>query len=167
MEETCFSLFLTFSATLDIICKTNIRHWKVEWKEKWPRVLSNNMVMSSLDFLLFTYFFASDIPHLMMKPSNTETNKTKTPNKILLPPAKGQGKRQPVISTQSYLTVCNTTDYSLPGSSVHEIVPIRILKWVAILPQGIFPTQWFNPGALHYRQILNLWTTEDGKLLGK
>ena len=32
------------------------------------------MVMNSLDFLLFTYFFfALDIPHLMMKTGNSET----------------------------------------------------------------------------------------------
>ena len=33
---------------------------------------------------------------------------------------------------QSCLTLCNPTDYSLPGSSVHKISQARILKWVAI-----------------------------------
>ena len=30
------------------------------------------------------------------------------------------------------LLFCNATDYSLPGSSVHEISQARILEWVAI-----------------------------------
>ena len=34
---------------------------------------------------------------------------------------------------QSCLTLCNPMDYSLPGSSVHEIFQARILEWIAIL----------------------------------
>ena len=37
-----------------------------------------------------------------------------------------------VLFTQSCLTLCNPTDYSLPGFSVHEILQARILEWVAI-----------------------------------
>ena len=33
---------------------------------------------------------------------------------------------------QSYLTLCDPMDYSPPGSSVHGILQLRILKWVAI-----------------------------------
>ena len=33
---------------------------------------------------------------------------------------------------QSYLTLCNIMDCSLPGSSVHGILQARILEWVAI-----------------------------------
>ena len=33
---------------------------------------------------------------------------------------------------QSCSTLCNCMDYSLPGSSVHEIFQVRILEWVAI-----------------------------------
>ena len=29
-------------------------------------------------------------------------------------------------------TLCHPMDYSLPGSSVHEIIPAIILEWVAI-----------------------------------
>ena len=36
------------------------------------------------------------------------------------------------LVTQSCLTVCSTIDFRLPGSSVHEILQARILKWVAI-----------------------------------
>ena len=46
-------------------------------------------------------------------------------------------------------------DYSLPGSSVHEILQARVLQWVAIFfSRGIFPTQCWNLGLLHCRQIL-------------
>ena len=34
--------------------------------------------------------------------------------------------------TQSYPTLCDPMDCSLPGSSVHEILQARILEWVAI-----------------------------------
>ena len=33
---------------------------------------------------------------------------------------------------QSCPTLCDSMDYSLPGSSVHEIFQARILEWVAI-----------------------------------
>ena len=35
-------------------------------------------------------------------------------------------------SLQSYLTLFNSMDCSLPGSSIHEILQARILEWVAI-----------------------------------
>ena len=35
-------------------------------------------------------------------------------------------------SLQSYPTLCNPTDCSPPGSSVHGILQARILEWVAI-----------------------------------
>ena len=42
-----------------------------------------------------------------------------------------------------------------PGSSVHGILQARILEWVAIpFSRGITPTQGWNPGLLHRRQIL-------------
>ena len=34
--------------------------------------------------------------------------------------------------TQSCLTLCDPTDCSLPGSSVHGIFQARVLEWVAI-----------------------------------
>ena len=36
-----------------------------------------------------------------------------------------------VLVTQSCLTVCSPTDYNPPGSSVHGILQVRILEWVA------------------------------------
>ena len=37
-------------------------------------------------------------------------------------------------SLQSCLTLCNLTDCSPPGSSVHGILQARILEWVAVPP---------------------------------
>ena len=46
---------------------------------------------------------------------------------------------------QSYSTLCDPVDCSLPGSSVHGILQARILDWVAIsFSRGIFPTQGSN-----------------------
>ena len=40
--------------------------------------------------------------------------------------------RARVRVAQSYLTLCDPMDSSLPGSSVHGIFQARILEWVAI-----------------------------------
>ena len=37
-----------------------------------------------------------------------------------------------VLVAQSYLTLCDPMDCSLPGYSVHGILQARILEWVAI-----------------------------------
>ena len=37
-----------------------------------------------------------------------------------------------MLVTQLCLTLCDPTDYSLPGYSVHALFPARILDWVAI-----------------------------------
>ena len=47
---------------------------------------------------------------------------------------------------QSCPNLCNPMDCSLPGSSVHGISQARILEWVGILLQEIFPSQGSNPG---------------------
>ena len=38
--------------------------------------------------------------------------------------------------TQSYPTLHDPTDYSLPGSSIHGILQTRVLEWVAIAFPG-------------------------------
>ena len=43
-------------------------------------------------------------------------------------------------SLQSYLTLCDPTNYSPPGSSVHRILQARILEWVAVPSCG--GTSW-------------------------
>ena len=48
-----------------------------------------------------------------------------------------------VLVTQSCPTLCDPTDYRLPGSSVHGILQARILEWVAI---PFSPENLPNPG---------------------
>ena len=47
-----------------------------------------------------------------------------------------------LLLSQSCLTLCNSMDYTLSGSSVHGILQARILEWVAIPSPGHLP----NPG---------------------
>ena len=47
-------------------------------------------------------------------------------------------------SHQSCLTVCDSMDWSPPGSSVHGILQARMLEWVA-MPSRIFLTKGWNP----------------------
>ena len=47
-----------------------------------------------------------------------------------------------VLVAQSCLTLCDPVDCSPPGSSVHGILPARILEWVAIP----FSRGFSNPG---------------------
>ena len=49
-------------------------------------------------------------------------------------------------SLQSYLTLCDRIDGSLPGSSVSGILQARILEWVAIS----FSNAWFWVEAVLY-----------------
>ena len=42
-----------------------------------------------------------------------------------------------MLSRFSLVRLCNPMDYSLPGFSVHGILQVRILEWVAIsFPKG-------------------------------
>ena len=78
-----------------------------------------------------------------------------------------------ILGTPLCLTRCNPVDCSPPSSSVHEDSPGKDTRvGCHALLQGIFPTQWLNPGLPHYRQILyhlshqgNLknWTTQHQK----
>jgi len=40
---------------------------------------------------------------------------------------------------QSYSTLCESMDCSLPGSSVHGVLQARILEWLPWLPPGDLP----------------------------
>ena len=58
--------------------------------------------------------------------------------------------------------LCNSTDCSPPGSSVHGILQARILEWVAIsFSRGIFPAQGLNPGVLHCIMLRSSCLTRD------
>ena len=63
-------------------------------------------------------------------------------------------------SLQSCLTLCDSTDCSLPGFSVHGILQTRILEWVAMpsFRGSSWPGDWTtSPEAPHCRQILYHW----------
>ena len=51
----------------------------------------------------------------------------------------GNGGGGSVLVAKSCLTLCNSVDCSLPGSSVHKISQARMLEWVAISSSGGLP----------------------------
>ena len=57
-----------------------------------------------------------------------------------------------MLLTLSCLTLCNPTDCSPPGSSVHGILENTRVGCQALL-LGIFLTQGSNPGLPHCRQV--------------
>ena len=67
--------------------------------------------------------------------------------------------------TQSYLTLCNPMDCSLPHSSVHGIFQERILEWVTISYSGYLPEPGIKPHFLHLQhwQTGSLTTASFGK----
>ena len=52
-----------------------------------------------------------------------------------------------VLVTQTCLTLCDLTDCSPLGSSVHEILQARILEWVAMPPPGDLPDPGIEVGS--------------------
>ena len=58
------------------------------------------------------------------------------------------------LVAKSCLTPCDPLDCSLPGSSVHGILPEEYWSGLPFSLQGIFPTQELNVGLLHCRQML-------------
>ena len=48
-------------------------------------------------------------------------------------------------SLQSCLTLCDTMDSSLPGSSVHRTLQVRILEWLPCPPPGDLPDSGIEP----------------------
>ena len=59
---------------------------------------------------------------------------------------------------QSCPTLCNPIDCSRPGSSVHAIIPARILEWVAISSSRA--TALVSP---HYKDLMKCKGGERGK----
>ena len=59
-----------------------------------------------------------------------------------------------VLVAQVCLTPCDPMDYSLPSSSVCEILQARVLTGSRSLLQGIFATQGLNLGLLHCSRTL-------------
>ena len=60
-----------------------------------------------------------------------------------------------VLLAQLYPILCNSIGCSPPGSSVHGLLHVRILEWVAMsFSWGSSQSKSSNPGLPHYRQIL-------------
>ena len=91
----------------------------------------------------------------MLPPGQTELPQTRAQRAAVL----GDILRlkELLLVSQSCRTLCNSIDYSPPGSSVHGISQARILSH--FLFQEIFPTQGLNPRLLLGRQILYHWAT--------
>ena len=49
---------------------------------------------------------------------------------------------------ESSLTLCNLMDCSLHGSSVHKVLQVRTLEWVACFPPRDLPNPGIEPIAL-------------------
>ena len=52
-----------------------------------------------------------------------------------------------VLVTQSCLTLCDPTDCSPPGISVHGVLQARILEWVVFLSPEDVPNPAIEPGS--------------------
>ena len=51
-----------------------------------------------------------------------------------------------VFISETYPTLCDPMDCGLPGSSVHGILQVRVLEWVAMLsPPGNLPDPGVQP----------------------
>ena len=70
--------------------------------------------------------------------------------------------------TQSYLTLCDSTDCSPRGSSVYEIFPARILQWLAISYSrgSSWPRDWPHISYVSRisRQVFTTSATEEDQL---
>ena len=67
-----------------------------------------------------------------------------------------------VLIVQSCPTLCNLMDYSLPGSSVHEILQVRILGGLPFSTPGNVPDPGIEPGS-HTLQVNSLPSERPGK----
>ena len=63
--------------------------------------------------------------------------------------------------TQSCPTLCDPTDCSLPGSSIHGIFPARILEWVAVsFSRGSsWPRGWTQVLQVTAGRLFTVWAT--------
>ena len=68
----------------------------------------------------------------MLGPQTKTKAKMFAVNLIILDTVKNIRINAGVQCIQSWPTLCDTMDCSLPGSSVHEIFQARVLEWVTI-----------------------------------
>ena len=74
-------------------------------------------------------------------------------------PIKKYYKISLVKVTQSYLTLCYPTDYTVPWNSPGQNTGVGSFS----LLQGIFPTQKANPGLPHCRRFFTSWATREAQ----
>ena len=99
-------------------------------------------------FLLTMSLYSSSLVHLFSKREKSWYTLIFKASYINFPLIAWKVK---VLVTQLCVTLCSSTHYSPPGSSVNGILQARILESVAIpLLQWIFPTQGSNQGLLHW-----------------
>ena len=72
-------------------------------------------------------------------------------------------------SLQSYLTLCDSTDCSPPGSSVHGILQARMLQWVA-MPSSRGPSRPRDIAHVSYvscigRRVTATWEAPETRML--
>ena len=77
-------------------------------------------------------------------------------NNWILLSYQGSPKLVMCVHAQSYLTLCDPVNSSLPGSSVPGISQARILEWVVISSPGSLPNSGIKPSLLH----LLLWRAD-------
>ena len=72
-------------------------------------------------------------------------------------------------SLSSCLTLCNPTEHSWPGSSIHGILQVRILEWVARASSGgsSWPKDWTHLSHALAGRFFTSWATRQipGKLI--
>ena len=73
-----------------------------------------------------------DLPEPRIKPAFLMFTSLQEDSSPTEPSGKPFAKFQFSLVAQSCLTLCNPTDCSLPGSSVHGVFQARILEWVAV-----------------------------------
>ena len=75
-------------------------------------------------------------------------------------------KQVKVLVTQSCPTLCDPMDCSLPGSSVHGILQIRTLEWVAIpfSRWSSWPRNWSQVSCIA-GTFITVWATREAQKL--
>ena len=53
-----------------------------------------------------------------------------------------------MLSCFSRVQLCESMDYSLPGFSVHRILQVRMLEWIAMHSPGDLPDPGIKPMSL-------------------
>ena len=61
-----------------------------------------------------------------------------------------------VLVAQSCPTLCNPTDWSPAGASVHRVLQASMLERITISISRPSPRHGMNPGLLHWRQTITI-----------